>query len=58
MADKTPNELYIGWLKEWMDQAQDRNSKGQLVYALTKGHRLMETNRAQIQESMAVHESM
>lgn len=38
MADTTPNELYTGWLQEWMDEARDRNSKGHLVYAPAAYH--------------------
>lgn len=40
MADTTPNELYTGWLQEWMDEARERNSKGHLVYACTMNHEM------------------
>jgi crossover junction endonuclease MUS81 len=32
MADDCANPLLLGWVKEWLDQARDRNSKGALVY--------------------------
>lgn len=28
MAEECANPLLLGWLKEWMDEAQARNSKG------------------------------
>ncbi|TVY31359.1 Crossover junction endonuclease, partial [Lachnellula subtilissima] len=32
MADECANPLLLGWVKEWLDQARDRNSKGATVY--------------------------
>jgi len=32
MADECANPLLLGWVKEWLDQARDRNSKGALIY--------------------------
>lgn len=32
MVEDCANPLFAGWLKEWMDEAQGRNSKGALVY--------------------------
>jgi len=32
MAEECANPLFAGWLKEWMDEARERNSKGHLVY--------------------------
>ena len=32
MADECANPLLLGWVKEWLDQARDRNSKGVTVY--------------------------
>jgi len=31
MADECANPLLLGWLKEWWDQARERNSKGALM---------------------------
>lgn len=58
MADTTPNELYTGWLKEWMDQAQERNSKGYLVYAQITNREMISAKSLQVQESMAIYESL
>jgi len=33
MAEECANPLLLQWLKEWMDQAQERNSKGYTVYS-------------------------
>ncbi|EED19876.1 DNA repair protein Mus81, putative [Talaromyces stipitatus ATCC 10500] len=32
MADTCANPLLLGWIKEWLDQARERNSKGFTVY--------------------------
>ncbi|KIW83793.1 hypothetical protein Z517_03039 [Fonsecaea pedrosoi CBS 271.37] len=32
MAEDCANPLLAGWLKEWMDEAKERNSKGYTVY--------------------------
>ncbi|EEA27414.1 Crossover junction endonuclease mus81 [Talaromyces marneffei ATCC 18224] len=32
MADSCANPLLLGWIKEWLDQARERNSKGFTVY--------------------------
>lgn len=32
MASECPNPLLLEWLKEWWDQARDRNSKGATIY--------------------------
>jgi crossover junction endonuclease MUS81 len=31
MSDECANPLLVQWLKEWMDQAKERNSKGYTV---------------------------
>ena len=33
MPENCANPLLAGWLKEWMDQAKERNSKGYTVYS-------------------------
>lgn len=43
MPTDCANPLLAQWLKEWMDQAKERNSKGYTVYVLTNvylGHGL------------------
>lgn len=35
MADTCANPLLLGWIKEWLDQARERNSKGFTVFVLT-----------------------
>ncbi|OJJ44291.1 hypothetical protein ASPZODRAFT_135095 [Penicilliopsis zonata CBS 506.65] len=32
MSDTCANPLLLGWIKEWLDQARERNSKGVTVY--------------------------
>jgi crossover junction endonuclease MUS81 len=32
MAETCANPLLLGWIKEWLDQARERNSKGFTVY--------------------------
>ncbi|KAJ5105874.1 hypothetical protein NUU61_003221 [Penicillium alfredii] len=32
MSEECANPLLLGWIKEWLDQARDRNSKGVTVY--------------------------
>lgn len=32
MADTCANPLLLGWIKEWLDQARERNSKGFTVF--------------------------
>jgi crossover junction endonuclease MUS81 len=32
MADTCANPLLLSWIKEWLDEARDRNSKGFTVY--------------------------
>lgn len=32
MTDTCANPLLLGWIKEWLDQARERNSKGVTVY--------------------------
>ncbi|CAK7233588.1 Crossover junction endonuclease mus81 [Sporothrix curviconia] len=32
MADECANPLFLGWVKEWWDQAKERNTKGVLAY--------------------------
>lgn len=32
MAETCANPLLLGWIKEWLDQARERNSKGYTVY--------------------------
>ncbi|KAJ5266981.1 DNA-directed DNA polymerase family X beta-like N-terminal [Penicillium angulare] len=32
MSQECANPLLLGWIKEWLDQARDRNSKGVTVY--------------------------
>ena len=32
MSADCPNPLLLGWIKEWLDQARERNSKGVTVY--------------------------
>jgi crossover junction endonuclease MUS81 len=34
MADTCANPLLLGWIKEWLDEARERNSKGVTVYVL------------------------
>jgi hypothetical protein len=34
MADTCANPLLLGWIKEWLDQARERNSKGFTVLVL------------------------
>jgi len=34
MAEEGANPLLLGWLKEWMDEAYERNSKGYVVYVV------------------------
>ena len=36
MAEECANPLLLGWIKEWLDQARERNSKGVTVYVLAK----------------------
>ncbi|RAL07097.1 crossover junction endonuclease MUS81 [Aspergillus homomorphus CBS 101889] len=32
MSETCANPLLLGWIKEWLDQARERNSKGAIVY--------------------------
>jgi hypothetical protein len=32
MEEECPNPLLLGWIKGWLDQARERNSKGVTVY--------------------------
>jgi crossover junction endonuclease MUS81 len=32
MSEDCANPLLLGWIKEWLDQARERNSKGVTVY--------------------------
>ncbi|KAJ5239986.1 DNA-directed DNA polymerase family X beta-like N-terminal [Penicillium chermesinum] len=32
MSEECANPLLLGWIKEWLDQARERNSKGATVY--------------------------
>lgn len=32
MSEECANPLLLGWVKEWLDEARDRNSKGVTVY--------------------------
>lgn len=32
MSEECANPLLLGWIKEWLDQARERNSKGVTVY--------------------------
>jgi crossover junction endonuclease MUS81 len=32
MAEACANPLLLGWIKEWLDQARELNSKGVTVY--------------------------
>jgi crossover junction endonuclease MUS81 len=32
MAEDCANPLLLGWIKEWLDQARERNSKGATVF--------------------------
>jgi hypothetical protein len=31
MSEECANPLLLGWIKEWLDQARERNSKGLTV---------------------------
>lgn len=31
MSEECANPLLLGWIKEWLDQARERNSKGVTV---------------------------
>lgn len=31
MSEECGNPLLLGWIKEWLDQARERNSKGVTV---------------------------
>ncbi len=31
MAEESANPLLLGWIKEWLDQARERNSNGVTV---------------------------
>lgn len=31
MSEECSNPLLLGWIKEWLDQARERNSKGSSV---------------------------
>lgn len=32
MNEECGNPLLLGWIKEWLDQARERNSKGVTVF--------------------------
>lgn len=32
MSEECANPLLLGWIKEWLDQARERNSKGVTVW--------------------------
>lgn len=32
MSEDCANPLLLGWIKEWLDQARERNSKGVTVF--------------------------
>ena len=32
MSEECANPLLLGWIKEWLDQARERNSKGVTVF--------------------------
>lgn len=35
MSEPCANPLLLGWIKEWLDQARERNSKGFTVFVLS-----------------------
>lgn len=35
MSEECANPLLLGWIKEWLDQARERNSKGVTVSVST-----------------------
>lgn len=39
MSEECANPLLLGWIKEWLDQARERNSKGVTVYVSLGAHR-------------------
>lgn len=43
MATECANPLLLDWLKEWWDQARERNSKGATMYAAAAFDLLMLT---------------
>ena len=60
MEDTCANPLLLGWIKEWLDLARERNSRGVTVFVpvkLLSGNTLL-TKEMQIQESLRVHESL
>lgn len=34
MSEDCANPLLLGWIKEWLDQARERNSKGVTVWVI------------------------
>jgi hypothetical protein len=54
MSETCANPLLLGWIKEWLDQARERNSKGVTVSVYLFHNFLLSAKliRCQIQESL------
>jgi hypothetical protein len=59
MTEECANPLLLGWIKEWLDQARERNSKGVTV---SEGsvfmYRMNLLIPPQLQESLRFNQSM
>lgn len=59
MEEECANPLLLGWIKEWLDQARERNSKGVTVSGLhVCSIQVVSLTRLQIQKSIRFYESM
>lgn len=59
MSEECANPLFLGWIKEWLDQARERNSKGVTVWVSRVIFALVVSLMPfQLQKSLRVDESM
>jgi hypothetical protein len=53
MLEECANPLLLGWIKEWLDQARERNSKGVTVFGrLDFTDQLIALTSMQLQKSL------